>query len=229
MRCALPPSEARTTLHSPSPAVFAHQGHTGPVYGVATAGGMRGRIYASASTDSAVRVFHGLQARPFMVLEARHGYIYSLAWSPARHSILAAGTGDGSLVIFNLLHGATAPAAVLHPNPNPSYSTNTTSTTTSTTSSSTTTTTTRTTSKNTSSAAGVVKVSGSGMTTGGSRGGGSGSGAINVLAFNTRRPRLVATGDANGNVQIWSLSDDFLEAVPGEAEKLLGLAEAAMM
>lgn len=97
-----------------SPALFSFDGHASPVYSVACSPFHR-NIFASASTDGTVRVFHMLQAAPLLVLEAppRGTPLFACAWSSARPAVLAVGSSDGNLHVYDLQRSVSRPAASL--------------------------------------------------------------------------------------------------------------------
>lgn len=116
----------------PSAVNRAFEGHAGPAYGLEF-NKFDKRIFASAATDGKVKLFHVNQPKPLLTLEALGGggvsgaragagaggqigsttYLYSLAWSPARPLLLAVGTSDGRVLLYDLQQSMLAPALSL--------------------------------------------------------------------------------------------------------------------
>jgi len=114
----------------PSAVNRAFEGHAGPAYGLEF-NKFDKRIFASAATDGRVKLFHVSQTKPLLTLEAlgaggggaRMGaaggqpggstYLYSLAWSPARPLLLAVGTSDGRVLLYDLQQSMLQPALTL--------------------------------------------------------------------------------------------------------------------
>jgi len=84
-----------------SPASFAYEPHSGPVYAVAFSPFHR-NVFLSVSTDSSVRLFNVLQPKPLLVTEPCSGTLFSASWSPSRPSVFAVGASDGHLYIYDL-------------------------------------------------------------------------------------------------------------------------------
>lgn len=57
--------------------------------------------------------FPPLQPKPLLTLECGSSYLFSLAWSPSRPLVLAVGTGEGTILLYDLLSSMLSPAATI--------------------------------------------------------------------------------------------------------------------
>lgn len=53
------------------------------------------------------------QSKPLLTLECGSSYLFSLAWSPSRPLVLAVGSGEGSILLFDLVASMLAPVATI--------------------------------------------------------------------------------------------------------------------
>ncbi|XP_041371000.1 cytoplasmic dynein 2 intermediate chain 2-like [Gigantopelta aegis] len=93
-------------LHSP--VTFTFNPHHGPVYSVDCSPFHR-LAFVSSGMDQCIRLYSMLQDRPVVTIEPGDGYLHSVQWSPFRPSVLATASANGSLLIYELLHGQLVP------------------------------------------------------------------------------------------------------------------------
>ena len=88
---------------SPRAAInFAFVPHLGPVYAVCCSPFHR-NLFLSASTDMRLHLSSFLQAKPLVVFEPEAGYLFDVQWSPTRPLVFAAATGNGNVLVYDLL------------------------------------------------------------------------------------------------------------------------------
>lgn len=80
--------------------------HYGPVHSVHFSPLQR-EVFASCGADGTVRIHNAQVASPLRVLEPSLSYSYALAWSPSKPLVLAVGTGDGLVLVYNFAVDAT--------------------------------------------------------------------------------------------------------------------------
>lgn len=180
----------------PSPAVFRHAPHSGPVRGC-SASPFHRALFATGGQDGRVCVFSSLLRQPPLVLEpvpASVGYnhVGAVAWSRKRPFVLAAGGGDGMLHLFDLLASPSAPVLSLPP---AVYGE---------------------TAGGSSQSSRAVAMAGGG---GGNAAQASHQGILSV-AFNPKLGKLVACGDSTGALRVWRLGWGLSEEQPNEAAQL---------
>ena len=97
-----------------SPVNFSFDPHFGPVYSVACSPLYR-NVMASASTDGSLRVYHRLQPAPLLILEIppRGEAAFSCTWSPVRPAVLAVGSADGYLHLYDFMKNRSKPVTSL--------------------------------------------------------------------------------------------------------------------
>ncbi|XP_043914507.1 cytoplasmic dynein 2 intermediate chain 2 [Protopterus annectens] len=91
-----------------APAEFTFCPHCGPAYTVHCSPFHR-NLFLSAGTDGFVHLYSMLQAQPLISFHVSAKYIFSVRWSPTRPLVFAVATGEGTVLIFDLRHGAFTP------------------------------------------------------------------------------------------------------------------------
>lgn len=70
-------------------------------------------LFLSCSTDSCVRIYHLLRAKPLVTITPSEGYLFGVAWSLVRPLVFAVASDDGNVYIYDLLHNRAKPAVAL--------------------------------------------------------------------------------------------------------------------
>ena len=86
--------------------------HVGPVRGVACSP-FHHNVFATCGADGALRLYSALQPRPLLMLEPADAGLTTVAWSAVRPAVLAAGTSDGCVAVYDLASSRQRPARVL--------------------------------------------------------------------------------------------------------------------
>jgi len=92
-----------------SPIKSEYRSHAGVVYGLECSPYQR-NVFASCGSDGALRVYSTLQTKPILALEPSSAYLFCCQWSPFRPTVLAAGTGAGKLVFYDMMQSTLHPA-----------------------------------------------------------------------------------------------------------------------
>lgn len=95
-----------------SPVKQAYDMHVGPVYGVDTCPHRRG-LFLTCGSDGMLRVYSRLSLRPVLEFEPSASELLTCQWSPARPCVIACGSGDGHVYLFDV--STTAAASSMHP------------------------------------------------------------------------------------------------------------------
>ncbi len=190
-------SRADPELAFPSPAVFRHAPHSGPVRSCSTSPFHRA-LFATGGLDGRVCVYSSLLRQPPLVLEpvpasVGNNHVGAVAWSRKRPFVLAAGGGDGMLHVFDLLSSPSAPVLSLPP---ASYGETVAA-----------------------GAGGSAKTMSMASGGGGNAAQASHQGVL-AAAFNPRLGKLVACGDSTGALRVWRLGWRLSEEQPNEAVQL---------
>lgn len=90
------------------PITYSYVPHGGAVHGLSCSSLMR-NVFASCGADGIIRVHNSLQASERIALEPSSSHIYSVAWSPAKTLVMAAGGGDGWVYLYDLAVNKTTP------------------------------------------------------------------------------------------------------------------------
>eukprot|EP00696_Hemimastix_kukwesjijk_P009888 gnl/Hemi2/22468_TR7486_c0_g1_i1.p1 gnl/Hemi2/22468_TR7486_c0_g1~~gnl/Hemi2/22468_TR7486_c0_g1_i1.p1 ORF type:complete len:419 (-),score=2.19 gnl/Hemi2/22468_TR7486_c0_g1_i1:44-1300(-) len=143
----------------PSPVNFAFESHSGAVHSLDSSPSLH-NFFLSCSTDGSIRVYNMLQRRSICALRPTLSeYMLCGGWSPIRPCVLAAGSSNGILYIYDL------EKSPLHP---------------------------------------VVSECVS-------------EGALYGLSFNPKVQQLLATGDSEGVVRVWQMSESLWRLQPRES------------
>ncbi|XP_019635654.1 PREDICTED: WD repeat-containing protein 34-like isoform X5 [Branchiostoma belcheri] len=117
-KCSMNSSDRLAAAHIQSsvplknPVSFAFTPHVGPVYAVECSPYHR-NLFLTCGIDQTARVYSMLQTKPVLELEPAAGYIFSARWSPVRPSVFAVVTGEGQLLIYDLVVHKVNPVCTL--------------------------------------------------------------------------------------------------------------------
>lgn len=85
----------------PSPVKYAFRPHHGPVYGVSCSPFHR-NLFLSCGIDTVTRLSTLLESAPLLLIEPGKGYLFSVVWSPTRPTVIALGTAQGNVLMYDL-------------------------------------------------------------------------------------------------------------------------------
>jgi WD40 repeat protein len=101
---------------------YAFKPHHGPVSSLSCAPFHR-NLFLSCCLDSTARLYSLLESDPLLILEPDKGYLFAITWSPTRPLIVALGTAQGQLLIYDLKSSHITPKCCLEVcNKKPVYS-----------------------------------------------------------------------------------------------------------
>ncbi|MBN3304569.1 WDR34 protein, partial [Amia calva] len=99
-----------------APVQFSFSPHCGPIHALHCSPFHR-NLFLSAGTDGMAHLHSMLQAPPVRSLRVCDSYVFSACWSPTRPLLIAAATGQGLVLLFDLGQGSLRPAATIAQNP----------------------------------------------------------------------------------------------------------------
>jgi len=92
------------TPEMPSPVISEYERHSGATHCVA-AHPSEDDLFASCGADGAIKVHHRKSRRTIASLHPKSGGVFCAAWSHSRPSVLAAGTSDGNVALYDVMEG----------------------------------------------------------------------------------------------------------------------------
>lgn len=85
----------------------------GPVLGISASPFVK-RVFASCSSDGAVRVYDSLNHRPLLIFEPGYNeYLTDIQWSPFRPAVFGTISNSGNVYLYDLAASKSNPAMVL--------------------------------------------------------------------------------------------------------------------
>ena len=159
-------------------------------------------LLAAAGSDGSLRLYNAATQRMLLRLEPSAKALHCCQWSPVRPLVLAAGTADGQLVLYDLARGALQPlcsAVAAAPAMEPPEG-----------------------DRAAPAAAGTAAAAALAVTAGVVA---AQRAPLYTLAFNEASPEYLATG-CGRTVQVWELGPRLCCKQPGELRRMEALAEA---
>nr|XP_006640840.1 PREDICTED: WD repeat-containing protein 34 [Lepisosteus oculatus] len=107
-----PPGSESQSVTLRAPAQFSFAPRCGPVHALHCSPFHR-NLFVSAGTDGLAHIHSLLQASPVLSVRVCDAYVFGVRWSPTRPLLLAAATGQGSVLLFDLGRGSLRPTATI--------------------------------------------------------------------------------------------------------------------